>query len=69
MGERKICNNDGLFKILHFDHKNFPLHKAVAKMSEFYEQNTIDLLKETLTLSGAAIKILHRSNKGECTFF
>lgn len=37
-------------------------------MVDFYEQHSIDLLKETLTLSGAANKILHRSNKGEGIF-
>ena len=46
----------------------YPLHKAVTKMARFYEQHSIDLLKETLTLSGAANKILHRSNKGEGLF-
>ena len=46
----------------------YPLHKAVKKMVDFYEQHSIDLLKETLTLSGAANKILHRSNKGEGIF-
>ena len=46
----------------------YPLHKAVTKMARFYEQHSIDLLKETLTLSGAANKILHRSNKGEGIF-
>ena len=46
----------------------YPLHKAVNKMAQFYEQHPIDLLKETLTLSGAANKILHRSNKGEGFF-
>ena len=46
----------------------YPLHKAVNKMAQFYEQHPIDLLKETLTLSGAANKNLHRSNKGEGFF-
>ena len=46
----------------------YPLHKAVPKMVQFYEQHSIDLLKETLTLSGAANKILHRSNKSEGIF-
>ena len=46
----------------------YPLHKSVTKMAQFYEQHSIDLLKETLTLSGAANKILHRSNKGEGSF-
>ena len=40
----------------------YPLHKAVTKMAQLYEQHSIDLLKETLTLSGAANKILHQSN-------
>ena len=38
---------------------NSPLHKAVNKMAQFYEQHSIDLLKETLTFSGAANKTLH----------
>ena len=46
----------------------YALHKAVTKMARFYEQHSIDLLKETLTLSGAANKISHRSNKGEGIF-
>ena len=37
----------------------YPLHKAVTKMTQIYEQHSIDLLKEILTLSGAANKILH----------
>ena len=37
-------------------------------MARFFEQHSIDLLKETPTLSGAANKILHRSNKGEDIF-
>ena len=46
----------------------FPVHSAVAKMSEFYEQHKIDLLKETLSMNGAANKTLSRSNKDECIF-
>ena len=46
----------------------YPLHKAVNKMAQFFEQHSIDLLKETLTLSATANKILHRSNKGEEVF-
>ena len=50
------------------NHGVYPLHKAVNKMAQFYEEHSIDLLKETLTLSGAANEILHRSNKGEGLF-
>ena len=46
----------------------YPLHKAVTQMARFFEQHSIDLLKETLTLSGAANKILHRSNIGDGIF-
>ena len=46
----------------------YPLHKAVTKMVRFCEQHSIDLLKVTLTLSGAANKILQRSNKGDGIF-
>ena len=45
-----------------------PLHQAVTKLLLFYQEHGIDLLKEVLTLSGAANKILHSFNTGEAIF-
>ena len=46
----------------------FLLHWFIAKMSEFYEQHNTDVLKETLTNSGAANKVFRDSNKSEGLF-
>ena len=46
----------------------FQLHRVVEIMPEFHEQRRIFLPIETLTLSGAANKFLHRSNKSEGIF-
>ena len=47
----------------------YPLQHAVNKMAQFFEQHSIGVLKETLTLSDTANKILHRSNRGEGIFY
>ena len=45
-----------------------PLHDAVKNLIHIYKHGKYDLLKEILTLSGAANKILHRFNRGSAIF-
>ena len=42
-----------------------PLPDAVKNLINFYKNENTDLLKEKLTLSGAANKLLHRFNRCE----
>ena len=45
-----------------------PLHDDVKNLILFYKHEKIDLLKEILTLSGAANKIFHKFNRCEAIF-
>ena len=45
-----------------------PLHDAIKNVILFYKHEKIDLLKQILTLSGAANKIFHKFNRCEAIF-